>query len=95
MLRRQRSEQYLTRSQSRSHFLRHTNGRAQWAQVQACAQQRSQALQALGAQLQGQIEQVEVLPLAHYRPWPRRGGWQAVALPSGQEALDALPLLAQ
>ncbi len=69
--------------------------RAQWAQVQACAQQRSQALQALGAQLQGQILQVELLPPAHYRPWPQRGGWQAVALPSGQEALDALPLLAQ
>lgn len=68
--------------------------RAQWAQVQACAQQRSQALQALGAQLQGQILQVELLPLAHYRPWPQRGGWQAVALPSGQEALNELPLLA-
>ncbi|WP_312414212.1 hypothetical protein [Comamonas sp.] len=68
--------------------------RAQWAQVQACAQQRSQALQALGAQLQGQILQVELLPLAHYRPWPRRGGWQAVALPTGEEALNDLPMLA-
>jgi len=67
--------------------------RAQWAQMQACAQQRSQALQALGAQLQGQILQVELLPLAHYRPWPRRGGWQAVALPTG-EALNDLPMLA-
>ncbi|WP_312836108.1 hypothetical protein [Comamonas sp.] len=68
--------------------------RAQWAQMQACAQQRSQALQALGAQLQGQILQVELLPLAHYRPWPRRGGWQAVALPTGDEALNDLPMLA-
>lgn len=68
--------------------------RAQWAQIQACAQQRSQALQALGAQLQGQILQVELLPPAHYRPWPQRGGWQAVALPSGPEALNELPLLA-
>jgi len=68
--------------------------RAQGAQVQACAQQRSQALQALGAQLQGQILQVELLPLAHYRPWPRRGGWQAVALPTGDEALNDLPMLA-
>lgn len=67
--------------------------RAQGAQMQACAQQRSQALQALGAQLQGQILQVELLPLAHYRPWPRRGGWQAVALPTG-EALNDLPMLA-
>ncbi|WP_313336476.1 hypothetical protein, partial [Comamonas sp.] len=58
------------------------------------AQQRSQALQALGAQLQGQILQVELLPLAHYRPWPRRGGWQAVALPTGEEALNDLPMLA-
>ena len=68
--------------------------RAQGAQMQACAQQRSQALQALGAQLQGQILQVELLPLAHYRPWPRRGGWQAVALPTGDEALNDLPMLA-
>jgi len=68
--------------------------RAQGAQMQACAQQRSQALQALGAQLQGQILQVELLPLAHYRPWPRRGGWQAVALPTGNEALNDLPMLA-
>ncbi len=68
--------------------------RAQGAQMQACAQQRSQALQALGAQLQGQILQVELLPLAHYRPWPRRGGWQAVALPTGEEALNDLPMLA-
>lgn len=68
--------------------------RAQWAQVQACAQQRSQALQALGAQLLGQIQQVELLPLAYYRPWPQRSGWQAVALPSGPEALTELPLLA-
>jgi len=68
--------------------------RAQGAQMQACAQQRSQALQAMGAQLQGQILQVELLPLAHYRPWPRRGGWQAVALPTGDEALNDLPMLA-
>ncbi|ULR88797.1 hypothetical protein [Comamonas sp. B21-038] len=68
--------------------------RAQGAQMQACAQQRSQALQTLGAQLQGQILQVELLPLAHYRPWPRRGGWQAVALPTGDEALNDLPMLA-
>ena len=68
--------------------------RAQGAQMQACAQQRSQALQALGAQLQGQILQVELLPLAHYRPWLRRGGWQAVALPTGDEALNDLPMLA-
>ncbi len=68
--------------------------RAQGAQMQACAQQRSQALQALGAQLQGQILQVELLPLAHYRPWPRRGGWQALALPTGDEALNDLPMLA-
>lgn len=32
-LRRQRSEQYLTCSQSRSHFLRHVKGKPQWAQV--------------------------------------------------------------
>jgi hypothetical protein len=31
--RRHRSEQYLTWSQSRSHFLRQLNGRAQWAQI--------------------------------------------------------------
>jgi len=31
--RRQRSEQYFTWSQSRSHFLRQLKGRAQWAQV--------------------------------------------------------------
>jgi len=30
--RRQRSEQYLTCSQSRSHFLRHEKGNPQWAQ---------------------------------------------------------------
>jgi hypothetical protein len=31
--RRQRSEQYFTWSQSRSHFLRQLKGRAQWAQI--------------------------------------------------------------
>jgi hypothetical protein len=33
VLRRHRSEQYLTCSQSRSHFLRQVNGSWQWAQI--------------------------------------------------------------
>ena len=69
-----------------------THRRAQRAQMQACGQQRLQDLQGLAASLQGQIEQVELLPVVHYRPWPRRGGWQAVALPSGEGLNDLLML---
>ena len=68
--------------------------RAQREQKWMCEQQRRPQLGALAEALHGQIQQVEVLPLARMRVWPWQREWQAVSLPSG-DALADLPMMAR
>lgn len=68
--------------------------RAQQAQKQACEQARLPQIGALAVQLQGAIQQVDVLPLTRFRVWPWQREWLAVRLPSG-DALDDMPLMAR
>ena len=68
--------------------------RAQREQKRMCEQQRKPQLSALAESLHGQIQQVEVLPMEHFRAWPWQREWQAVRLPTG-DALDDLPMMAR